>query len=263
MEVETPPVEVDTPPVEVETPPVEVDTPPVEVVLELVIPPVVVVLVSPPVEVEVDPPVEVKPPVEVELEPPDDEVEPPDVEVEVEPPEVVVETTTLPLLPPLPPKNPPKKPPPKPNPPEPPITTGPPSPPPEGIGICGNCGRTGMAIAICCGSAAGAQLTVLVTTRRMRFILRGSAAAVRTILRLATRAGAALACLTYCTLAAGASATCTAPPPTTAPPAARADNFTSAIRTDISSALFAHRDETSLQPPLPARPCRSKSTEEG
>ena len=51
-----------------------------------------------------------------------------------------------------------------------------------------------MAIAICCGSAAGAQLTVRVTTRRMRFILRGSAAAVRTILRLATRAGAAFAC---------------------------------------------------------------------
>lgn len=39
-DVETPPVEVDTPPVEVETPPVEVDTPPVVELVELLIPPV-------------------------------------------------------------------------------------------------------------------------------------------------------------------------------------------------------------------------------
>ena len=66
----------------------------------------------------------------------------------------------------------------------------------------------------------------------------------RTILRFitlgATRADdPLLTCFTYRTWAAGASATCTAPPPTTAPPAAIADNFTRAIRTDISSAFFA------------------------
>jgi hypothetical protein len=233
LELVTPPVLVETPPVEVETPPVEVETPPVEVVELEVIPPVVVVLVRPPVEVdepplevEVEPPVEVKPPVEVDELPPEDEVE-------VEPPEVVVETTTEPLEPPLPPKNPPKKPPPKPKPPEPPITVTSP-PPPEGVGIGGSCGSIGSAAsAICCGSGV-AQLTDLVITRRI-FFCRG-AWAVRTTLRFIGLA--CLACLTYWTWAAGASATCTAPPPTTAPPAAIADNFTRAIRTDIGCAFF-------------------------
>ena len=52
LEVETPPVDVETPPVEVDTPPVEVDTPPVEVET----PPVVelVELLMPPVELLVD-----------------------------------------------------------------------------------------------------------------------------------------------------------------------------------------------------------------
>lgn len=38
---------------------------------------------------------------------------------------------------------------------------------------------------------------------------------------------------------AGASATCTAPPPIRAQPAAQADSFARAIRTDISGALFS------------------------
>ena len=209
----------------VETLPVEVETPPVEVVELEVMPPVVVVLVRPPVELEVEPP-------EVE------EDEPPlELEVEVEPPEVVVETTTLPpeLLPP--PKKPPKKPPPKPKPPEPPITVTSP-PPPCGVGIGGS-GGSGIGIIASCCWAGAAQVTDLVTTRRIFFIGRG-AGVVRAILRfIAFGFAAGLACLTYWTWAAGASATCTAPPPTTAPPAATADNFTRAIRTDISSAFFA------------------------
>jgi hypothetical protein len=253
----TPPVEVETPPVLVETPPVEVETPPVEVVELEVTPPVVVVLVSPPVELEVEPP-------EVELEEPPVEVDDPplEVEVEVEPPDVVVETTTLPPpLPPLPPKKPPKKPPPKPRPPEPPIRTGS-LPPPEGAGMGGSCGSIGSAFNASGCTAGAAQETVLVTTRRI-FFMRG-AGAVRAILRFTTLAFAlaGLACFTYWTCAAGASATWTAPPPTTAPPAATADNFTRAIRTDISSAFFAsgrkRNDSYAIVMPLLAQKRRRK-----
>lgn len=210
-----PPVEVDEPPVEVEvdTPPFEDEVPPLEVE-------------EPPVEVN-EPPVEVTPPVVVLV---------------VEP-VVVVEIATLPtpLLPP-PPKKPPKKPPPKPNPPEPPITVT--SPPPWEPGI-GGMGGSGIAIGTmancgCSGARQGAA------RRMIRRAALGLSAwhAVRMIRRLSTGAfaratGLIRACLTYWTWAAGASATCTAPPPIKTPPAASADIFTRAIRTDISSALFA------------------------
>lgn len=236
-DVETPPVLVETPPVEVETPPVVVELPPVEVDVEL--PPVEVeveppVEVKPPVEVDVEPPVVVRPPVELEedVEPPDDDVEPP--EVEVDPPLVVELITTLPPLDPPPPKKPPKKPPPQPPIAPPPTTTGTP-PPLASIGCCGRGGSgAGMAI-IAISGWAGAQVRVVVTTRRMRLVLRGAALATRwAVWRLAVVPFDALA---YWTWAAGASATWTAPPPTSAPPAAQADNFARAIRTDISVAL--------------------------
>ena len=230
----------------VDTFPVEVETPPVEVVELEVIPPVVVVLVRPPVELEVLPP-------EVEEDEP-----PPEVEVEVDPPEVVVETTTLPPPPLPPPKKPPKNPPPKPNPPEPPITVTS-LPPPCGVGIGGSGGNGIGIIASCCG-AGSAQATDLVTTRRICFI-RGAAGAVRAILRFIAL-GFALACLTYWTWAAGASATCTAPPPTTAPPAAIADSFTRAIRSDISSALFASGQGGSSAIRPPKCPYRQRNADE-
>lgn len=214
VEVETPPVELVTAPEEVDTPPVLVETPPV--VVEL-----------PPDEVEVEPPVVVRPPVELE-----EEVEPP--EEEVEPPLVVELITTLPPLDPPPPKKPPKKPPPQPPTGPPPTTTGTP-PPLASMGCCGR-GRKGAGVAIRAISGwAGAQVRVVVTTRRMRLVLRGAALATRcAVWRLAV---APLAALAYWTWAAGASATWTAPPPTSAPPAAQADNFARAIRTDISVAL--------------------------
>lgn len=217
VEVEPPPVDEVEPPVEVDPPPVEVVEPPVEVD-------------APPVEVEVAPPLVVEePPVEVKVPP-----------VDVTPPVVVVDTETLPP----PPKNPPKNPPPKPKPPEPPITVTS-LPPPCGEG-CGGIGGSGICMgtmaSICC--SGWAQGTVRLTTRRAVFGSCSLQVAVRITRRFnalgfVRATGLALACLTYWTWLAGASAICTAPPPITAPPAASADNFTSAIRTDISSALFA------------------------
>ncbi len=205
-------VEVETPPVEVETPPVEVETPPV--VVELVIPPLELLVELPP-----------EPPEELEVEPP---------EVEVEP-VLVEETTTLPppLLPP--PKNPPKKPPP--NPPlEPPITIGtPPEPPWCSGGIGGKYGAGIGTIAICCGAA---QEVVRVIVRRRRWRVGAVATWRRAMWR--TARGGLFTCLTYWAgPRAGASATCTAPPPISAPPAAQADNFARAIRTDISLRLLS------------------------
>lgn len=61
------------------------------------------------------------------------------------------------------------------------------------------------------------------------------------ISRLAGRTGlATFACLTlrYSTVLLCVSATCTAPPPMIAQPAAQADNFARAIRTDMIVSLF-------------------------
>lgn len=74
--------------------------------------------------------------------------------------------------------------------------------------------------------------------RRMRRTLRGAAAMARLATWRRALTGVAAACLTYCSLRAGASATCTAPPPTIAPPAASAASFAMAIRTDISFAFY-------------------------
>lgn len=172
-------------------------------------------------------------PLLVLVDPPDELVEPP--EVLVEPVLVDVMTTLPPELPP-PPKKPPKKPPPNPPPQPPPITTGT-SPPPDGCG--GRGGSIGIAAMAIWG--AGSQVVVVrVMMRRMRFTLRG--ATVRFAWCGAGRwtlAGAAtLACLMYCGFdVLGLSATCTAPPPSSAPPAAVAASFTMAVRTDIILSL--------------------------
>jgi len=198
-EVLTLPEEVETLPELVE---VEVEMLPDEVLVEL---PPVLVLVDPP-ELEVDPP-----------------------EVEVEPVLVEVMTTCPPELPP-PPKNPPKNPPPPPQPP-PPITTGAP-PPDERTGCGGSGGSIGIAAMAICG--AGSQVVVRVMTRRMRFTCLGAAAMCRRA-RTGALACATLACFTYSGLPGlGLSATCTAPPPMSAPPAAYTASFAMAVRTDIT-----------------------------
>ncbi|KHK92423.1 hypothetical protein LK12_06350 [Novosphingobium malaysiense] len=92
-------------------------------------------------------------------------------------------------------------------------------------------GGTGT-IAIC-GCSQQVRFTIL----RTRLVVRGFS--LRTM-RLAFLTGCAvLAILTlrYSVLADCVSATWTAPPPMTAQPAAQADNFARAIRTDISDAL--------------------------
>lgn len=212
---------VETLPDEVLTFPDEVDTFPDEV---LTLPELV--------EVEVE-----MLPDEVLVDPPEVLVEPPEVLDELDPPEVLVDpvlveliTTDPPPLPP-PPKNPPKKPPPMPPPQPPPITTGALLPPAGCGGIGGSIGIAAKAI---CG--AGSHVVVVrVITRRTRFTLRGATAT-----RLTRGAGAlaTLACLTYCGREVFCpSATCTAPPPISAPPAAKAASLAMAVRTDI---IFSH-----------------------
>lgn len=241
---------------------VEVDTLPEEVEVDdevLTLPELVEVEVEIlPEEVEVD-----EPPVLVLVEPPEVEVEPPDVEgeppeVEVEPVLVEVMTTCPPELPP-PPKNPPKNPPPKPPPQPPPITTGWPPPPAATGGSGASMGIAAMAI-----WGAGSQVVVRVTTRRMRLTCRG-ALAMRRVARtgaLTCLGAATLACFTYCGLfVLGLSATCTAPPPISAPPAAKAASLAMAIRTDmvfsLSSTGAAGWPEA--DGPLPAAPCPTGS----
>lgn len=86
--------------------------------------------------------------------------------------------------------------------------------------------------AYCTGAGAtvtvpGAQVVVTVfTTRRIFF---GAACAIFTGLRLTI-----LAFAWRTTAPRGFSATCTAPPPISAPPTAQADSFAKAIRTDIA-----------------------------
>jgi len=209
---------------------VEVDVDDVDVM-----PPVDVddVDVMPPVEVD---DVEVMPPVDVDVElPPDD--------VDVDP--VLVEVMTIePPPPPPPPKKPPKKPPPKPPNPPPPMTIGAPPPPPD-IGWGGRGGIYGAGIGTI--AISGASQHVFFTTRRTRLTVRGASARCSTRGLTTTRLSrfAFLTCLTYCVCLAGVSATWTAPPPISAPPATAADSFASAIRTDIS--------ELSLHMPGPGR----------
>lgn len=137
-------------------------------------------------------------------------------EVEVEPPLEVEEMTMLPLDPVLPPpKNPPaKKPPPKPpNPPLPPMITGGLPPPPEMTGAG--------------GSGIGAPWLVTVTV--------AGAQAVWVFVTTFLRTGAWWTVRRTTCLAAGRSATWTAPPPMIAPPQAQAHSFAKAIRTDMTS----------------------------
>lgn len=238
LEVETLPelVEVE---LEVETFPELVETLPelVDVELEVETLPELVETLPELVEVEVEMLPELVelelPPELVLVLPPDELDEPPEVLVE---PVLVEVITTLPPEELPPPKNPPKKPPPNPPPQPPPMTTGVPPPPPVCGGSGGSIGIAAMAI---CG--AGSQVVVVrVMTRRMRFTLRGAAAMrwARWGMTRLSRGAATLACFTYCGFVVlGASATCTAPPPSNAPPAAVAASFTMAVRTDIILSL--------------------------
>jgi hypothetical protein len=204
-------------------------------------------------ELDEDDEEELDPPLLVEVEPPDVEVEPPDVEVE--PPEVVVETTMLPPLePPPPPKKPPKKPPPNPPSPPPPITIG--IPPPSATIGCGGgggmyCGTATIAISGC------SQHSVFLMTRRIFLVSFGVSAF------LTTRLTGFFTSLTlrYWVSAAGFSAMWTAPPPTTAAPAATADNFARAIRTDISMLSFAFLSWRACRSVKPVCPCIEKRRE--
>lgn len=161
-------------------------------------------------------------------------VDDPPAEVEVDPLVLEVDDTTIPLEPPdpPPPKKPPaKKPPPIPPPPVPPTRTGPgPKPPPDSCGIS--------ALAKAGGSGTGAAWLATVTTVGAQTVL------VRVTMRLTIRFGAGRAA-TRLVMArfviarfvisrfCDDSATCTAPPPMTAPPQAHAHSFANAIFTDM------------------------------
>ena len=158
----------------------------------------------------------------------------------VEPPLEVDEITMLPLDPPLPPKPPPKPPPnpPPPKKPPPPMTAGtaPPPPPMKPSPIAAGIGTGG---ALATVTIAGGQVVVVVVVTIRR---RGAreATSVRLTIRLATLCFTVF-CLT--TAARGRSATCTAPPPITAPPHAQAQSFAKAIRTDMIFSSLLPRDD--------------------
>jgi len=84
-----------------------------------------------------------------------------------------------------------------------------------------------------CGCSQQVRLMIL----RTRLVVRGVSFATRfTVL---TGCGVlAIFTMRYSVFADWVSATCTAPPPMIAQPAAQADNFARAILTDISVALF-------------------------
>lgn len=222
---------------------VEVDETLPDVVVDDTFPEVVVEETLPEVEVVVD----TLPDVEVETLP--EVVETPPVVVvvvltsplELVPPVVVEVMTTLPPPPPPPPpKKPPKKPPPKPPIGPPPITTGaPPPPPPEtGMGAGGMYGGGSGTIAIC-GWSQQVRLMIL----RTRRVVRGcSLRTTRAAGRLAGCAVLAILSLRYSVVFVWVSATWTAPPPMIAQPAAQADSFARAIRTDMICALFVSRE---------------------
>jgi hypothetical protein len=161
-------------------------------------------------------------------------VDDPPAEVEVEPLVLEVDDTTIPLDPPEPPppkKPPAKKPPPIPPPPVPPTSTGPGAKPPPCM-----TGMSGLAKAG--GSGTGSAWLATVTTVGAHTVL------VRVTMRFTTRLGAGRAAtrfvMTRLVMArfvisrcCDDSATCTAPPPMTAPPQAHAHNFANAIFTDM------------------------------
>lgn len=208
---------------------------PVDVLVDVLLPPVAELVLDPPVEVEV-------------LDPPVDVLEPP-LDVDVDPPVLldVVETKKPPLLLPLLPTKkppPPKKPPPNPPVALPPTITGgvPPLPP---IGPSASRSTSGAGAGLLTTvTAPGAQLVVVTVLRTMRL---GAArctgfALIGLDLMWRMRSG-------------GFSATCTAPPPITAPPQAQAQSFAKAIRTDIAE--YSYR----AQIPFDVEPWESPYTE--
>src|SRR5690606_31922788 len=166
--------------------------------------------------------------VDVEVDPDDEPELLPEVLPDVE---VVVLISILPPLVEPPPKKPPKKPPPKPpQPPLPPITIGWP-PPATTTGCCGSSG-SGIGTIATCSLQQSSSFSI---TRRMRLTFLGTARLAGRSLTYLT--GAAPLDL-YSTCGACGSATCTAPPVTSAPPAATAANFARAIRTDMVCSLL-------------------------
>lgn len=213
-------VEVDEPPLPPEL--VEVDEPVVELSILMMMPDVPLVLVVPLVPEELE--------VELDVDPPEDEVDPPEV-----PPLDVVVVVDRSILaeppPPLPPKKPPKKPPPKPppKPPDPPMMIGWPPPPPLTRWPCWGSGRAGSGSAI----TSGAGSTSI--TRRMRRVSRCGrrrSTTRRALWRSFTSTSCGRSDL-YETVAVCGSATCTAPPASSAVPAAAADNFARANLIDM------------------------------
>lgn len=193
---------------------------PLVLVVDVILPLVVVVVVD-----------VTLPLVEVEVEPDDEPELLPDELPEVD---VVVLISILPPLDEPPPKNPPKKPPPKPPPqPPPPITIGWPPPPATTTGCCGSSG-SGIGIIATCSWQQSSFFSI---TRRMRLIFLGSA---RLAGRSLTYLTGAAPLVLYSTADVCGSATCTAPPVTSAPPAATAANFARAIRTDMVYSLLLH-----------------------
>ena len=217
-EVEEPPVdeEVEEPPVDVDEPPVEVEEPPVDEVDEMLI----VIPLDVPLDVLLEP---LEVPLLVPLDVPllDAEDDDPLALDEAEPP---LDEIATPLLPP-PKKPPPKKPPKPPKPPVPPITAGTAAtpPPPAGKSATGKGGGSGTGVLAMLNAGGGQMVRVVVTTRRT-FAAR----------RTATWRTIRLVFLTCATRGLADSATCTAPPPITAPPHAQAHSFAKAIRTDIT-----------------------------
>lgn len=218
-EVDEPPVEVEEPPVEVDEPPVDVEDPPVDEVDEMMM----LIPLDVPLDVLLVP---LLVPLDVPLDPLlDAEVDEPPLALEVDPlVDPPLDEIATPLLPP-PKKPPPKKPPKPPKPPVPPITTGTAAAPPPAAGksATGSGGGSGTGVLAMLIAGGGQMVRVVVTTRRT-FAAR----------RTATWRTIRLVFLTCATRGLADSATCTAPPPITAPPQAQAHSFAKAIRTDIT-----------------------------
>lgn len=95
-----------------------------------------------------------------------------------------------------------------------------------------------------CGCSQQVRLMIL----RTRLVVRGPSLRTRRLAGLAGCATLATLTLRYSVFFACVSATWTAPPPTIAQPAAQADSFARAIRTDISVLSVVPREVRTAPP---------------